>query len=224
MDFPLPKAFNEAVYNELTKRQRGDSLVAYSARKAALFAALEKAGVKPPSNAKGYMSFRDSKLTDDGLNTMARWTKNEFEWDVVLTEMLRLERPEGLSKSAGFTAYLKEDEPTLPAADADAPATTNCWVSSDGRAAVLHVTLDELLRYISEDQLLQDFLDDDVVHASSDALADGMELHEDDIIAIQANYRDVRRRMHDTDLSRGFWRPGAAGTTNRGSPPQYNQR
>ena len=60
---------------------------------------------------------------------------------------------------------------------------------------MLHVTLDELLHYISEDQLRQDFLDDDVVYASSDALADGMELHADDIIAILANYRDVRRRF-----------------------------
>ncbi len=224
LDFPLPKAFNEAVCSDLAKRQRGETLVAYSARNAALFTALEKAGVKLPSNARGYMLLRDSKLTDDGLDTMARWTKNEFELDVVLTEMLRLERPEGISETAGFTAYLKEDEPTLPAADADAPATTNFWISSDGRAAVLHVTLDELLHYISEDQLRQDFLDDDVAYASSDALADGMELHEDDIIAILANYRDVRRRMHDTELSRGFWRPGAAGTTNRGGLPQYQRR
>jgi hypothetical protein len=89
IELSMTKHLEAALYSEQCKRNRGETLLSYTARWRILFRYLDSAGIRLPAEAKGYLLMRDSKAWD----TCTTWTKGSYDYDVIIDCLRMLERP-----------------------------------------------------------------------------------------------------------------------------------
>eukprot|EP00971_Amphidinium_carterae_P077841 1539676-Amphidinium_carterae.1 len=95
------------------KGPKGESFLAYSARKVALLKDLKRAGVDLPSSARGLTLLRDAKLSKTEQESVLFWTKGAYNEEIIIESLRRLERTGGmvsLPPSGGATAVFWNGE------------------------------------------------------------------------------------------------------------------
>eukprot|EP00971_Amphidinium_carterae_P132955 2632854-Amphidinium_carterae.2 len=115
----LPRKFEQAVYAASGQRLRNESLLTYLTRKLALLEALNRAGCQLPSAAQGLIILRDAHLVRAEREAMLLWLRGEYEKDVVVEHLRRLEAGEGFTgnASAHAQAVYYEDGTEYPYPD-----------------------------------------------------------------------------------------------------------
>eukprot|EP00971_Amphidinium_carterae_P350075 6491367-Amphidinium_carterae.1 len=97
----LPAKYELALFASSGQRSKGETFLAYSARKTALLKDLKRAGVDLPSPARGLTLLRDAKLSRAEQESVLFWTKGDFEEALIIDALRRLERPGGLPGNGG---------------------------------------------------------------------------------------------------------------------------
>ena len=70
---PLPKAVENCIFHHTTLRNKTESLLVYTARKAQLFKDMEKAEAPLPDKLKGYLLLRDARLSNEAWRQFSTW-------------------------------------------------------------------------------------------------------------------------------------------------------
>eukprot|EP00971_Amphidinium_carterae_P249185 4946232-Amphidinium_carterae.1 len=98
--------YEAALFAGSGQRAKGESFLAYSARKVALLKDLKRAGVDLPSSARGLTLLRDAKLSKTEQESVLFWTKGEYNEEIIIESLRRLERTGGLASqpSSGSAA------------------------------------------------------------------------------------------------------------------------
>eukprot|EP00971_Amphidinium_carterae_P031066 611384-Amphidinium_carterae.4 len=91
-----PAKFEAALFSQSGQRSKGESLLSYTARKIALLKELKRAGVDLPSPARGLTVLRDARLSKAEQDAVLFWTRGEYDEEVVVDSLRRLERPGGI--------------------------------------------------------------------------------------------------------------------------------
>eukprot|EP00971_Amphidinium_carterae_P348080 6490310-Amphidinium_carterae.1 len=111
----LPAKFEAALFSQSGQRSKGESLLAYTARKLALLKELKRAGVELPSSARGLTVLRDARLSKADQDAVLFWTRGEYDEVAVVDSLRRLERPGGImgqtsAMAAGAGAVFWNDD------------------------------------------------------------------------------------------------------------------
>ena len=108
LETTMPKAFEAAVYGE--GRGARESLGEYIARMDAAFRNLKDEGVDLPSEARGYVLFRQARLSTVQEDQLTTWTEGKFGRDVVIRAMRKLDKVREQGSSAKRASYFDEGE------------------------------------------------------------------------------------------------------------------
>ena len=107
LETTMPKAFEQAVYGEV--RGSKESLSEYIVRMDAAFRNLRDEGVDLPSDARGYVMFRQARLSTVQEDQVTTWTEGRFGRDVVIKALRRLDKVKEQG-GAAKRAYFDEGE------------------------------------------------------------------------------------------------------------------
>ena len=91
----MPRAFESAV------------LLAYTASAQTRLTQLKREGVDLPAEARGYIMFRQAKLTEKAEDMVRTWTEGNFHIDKILRALRKLDKVQGGTK--GQEAYYRDD-------------------------------------------------------------------------------------------------------------------
>ena len=89
----MTKHLETALYSDQCKRMREEKLMSYTSRRQILFRYLDNTGIRLPSDAKGYLLMRDSKISAQAWDTCTTWTNNSCDYDSIVSCLRRLEKP-----------------------------------------------------------------------------------------------------------------------------------
>eukprot|EP00971_Amphidinium_carterae_P064904 1286131-Amphidinium_carterae.1 len=109
----MPQRFEAALFSAAGTRQRQESLLAYTARKATLLRELSNSGLDLPDLAKGLIMLRDAHLGKAELDTIHQWAQGDFAYDKTVTMLRNLDRLPQASTPAYKTVLYDEDEEGL---------------------------------------------------------------------------------------------------------------
>ena len=111
LETTMPKAFEKAVYGEI--RGIRESLSEYIIRMDAAFRELKNEGVDLPSEARGYVMYRQARLSSVQEDQLTTWTEGKFSRDVVIKALRKLdkvrEQPGGAKRATYFDEGGTED-------------------------------------------------------------------------------------------------------------------
>ena len=93
IELSMTKHLEGALYSEDCKRNRGETLMSYTARRQILFHYLDNTGIRVPEDANGYLLLRDCKISTTAWDTITTWTKSSYDYTVIISSLRRLERP-----------------------------------------------------------------------------------------------------------------------------------
>jgi hypothetical protein len=93
IELTMTKHLEATLFSDQRRRPRGETLISYTACRQILFRYLENNGISLPSDAKGYLLMRDSKVSAQAWDTVTTWTRNSYDYEVIIESLRRLERP-----------------------------------------------------------------------------------------------------------------------------------
>ena len=108
LETTMPKAFEAAVYGDC--RGARESLSEYIVRMDAAFKNLKDEGVDLPSEARGYVMFRQARLSSVQEDQLTTWTEGRFSRDVVIKAMRKLDKVREQGGSSKKASYFDEGE------------------------------------------------------------------------------------------------------------------
>ena len=164
------------------------------------------------------MLLRDARLPDKSWDTIETWSKGTYELETIKDSLRKLERPVpgrgGKTHIVGLAGYAEVTDEAGNQAEMyyqgygagvedDSGEVSSIYFMSESLFVVPEEFDDELLA-----QAMNDREKDDILYVSGD-LNDDVQLHEDEAVAILANYGQVREYLHKRQLGRGFVRHGA---------------
>ena len=191
LEVSLPRAFERAIYGN--PRSHKESIQEYVIRCEQAFHALEKEGVALPSQAIGYVLFRQAALTKNQEMKFSAWAQGKYDKATVISCLRKLDKVVMDSKQKGSVAYLQEDETAQePLDDYDE--------SNDGEA------------FVAEDW---DDSEEYIYLAEQDA---ERVFDEAEIQMVLATYQEVRKAIQNRQKSRQFYNQPKGKSKGRGSP------
>eukprot|EP00435_Cladocopium_sp_Y103_P046990 s1741_g13.t1 len=189
LELSLPRAFERAIYGQ--PRSHKESMQEYIIRCERNFVLLEKEGVKIPSQAMGYVIFRQAALTEGQELRFGAWANGKYDKATVISCLRKLDKVVTEAKSKGSVAFMQDDE--------------NDAEEGDPESEVYAADVD-------------DGIDDDYVYLT-DSQAERL-LDETELQVILATYQEVKKAIQLKQKGRQFYKGGGAKGKGRGSPWQ----
>ena len=191
---------------------------------------MKKEGWEVPPVPRGYITLRDARLSDQARDLFEMWTRGDYEYDLVVENLKKLERPvpgiaQGKTRIAGMIGYQNEadegDQQQEQASGADQSHINAIVPAQDATLYEDEITFVPESLYVTPDSFDDDLLEeafphldnDDILYVSGD-LTEDMEFDEEEAVAIFANYKSVRKFLHARAKNRGFFK----------TPVQKNQK
>ena len=187
----MPRAFERAIYGP--SRSHKESIQEYVIRSEQAFHALEKEGVTLPSEALGYVMFRQAALTENQEMKFSAWAQGKYDKPTVISCLRKLDKVVMESKSKGSVAYLQEEE-----------NGQDTWENQSG--------FDEGEAYVTEDW---DDSEEYIYLAEHDA---ERIFDEAEIQMVLATYQEVRKAIQNRQKGRQFYNQPKGQSKGRGSP------
>ena len=89
----LPRTMERAIFAPQSRRQRGETLIQYIAKKRSLFSEMKRVGLDMPAQALGYLLLRDAQLSEAQSHTAETWLSGSYDVQQVAACLRKLERP-----------------------------------------------------------------------------------------------------------------------------------
>ena len=196
----LPLKLEAALYSQGCRRQAGESLVSFTAKKLALFKELERAGCSLPDVCKGLILCRDASLPKADVDAVHYWLKGDYQLSAVLEAVRRLDRPmtSGSQVSSGPKVYALEEEGVEEAG----------WDIENEYGQPWSQPWSETTEAWQEEEGLSEFLGD---------IDEETPLEEETVQTVMAVYPAVREALKRDLLTRGF-APPLAQNKGKGKP------
>ena len=191
LEVSMPRAFERAIYGP--SRSHKESIQEYVIRSEQAFHALEKEGVTLPSEALGYVMFRQAALTENQEMKFSAWAQGKYDKPTVISCLRKLDKVVMESKSKGSVAYLQEEE-----------NGQDTWENQSG--------FDEGKTYVTEDW---DDSEEYIYLAEHDA---ERVFDEAEIQMVLATYQEVRKAIQNRQKGRQFYNQPKGQSKGRGSP------
>jgi hypothetical protein len=193
----LPKAMERALFDDKGTRQRDESMFQYTSKKRTLLNELAKADCELPSRAKGYLTLRGAKLNDRAWVMMETWLRGNYDFDEVVDNLKKLERPApGRGGATHLCVFSEVQEHAYPGADVYHVDSVGAAAGYSSGASLIFMT--ESLFLIPEcfdendDELMDElakYIDDpDILFVAGD-IGDDFQFEEDEAVSILANLR-----------------------------------
>eukprot|EP00971_Amphidinium_carterae_P098496 1947929-Amphidinium_carterae.2 len=181
----LPRRIEECIFGPSAARQRGETLLQYSARKLQLWRELDNAGCTIPDAAKAYITFKHANMSEKQQEALVQAVNGNWTVDEVVSRLRQAERP-GILTASGAGKHFQESEQD----------TAECWCQTEeqdqeGSALVSPYVVPEadLQYWMSINATAQQ--NDDSMLIPWD-YATGV-VEEDDAVAVFATFAAVRR-------------------------------
>ncbi len=198
----LPKAMEQAIFDDKGNRHGGESMLQYTSKKRTLLKKLDKAECLLPSTAKGYLLLRGAKLSDRAWDMVETWLQGSYEENDVIDALKKLERPIPGRGGATHLCGFVDGDPAMHTGNNDAgifygDSGSAPSGSSNGASLVFMTESLFLIPECFDDEDVMDevsrYIDDpDVIFVAGD-LAEDLEFLEDEAVSIFANYGQVIR-------------------------------
>eukprot|EP00971_Amphidinium_carterae_P104123 2062130-Amphidinium_carterae.2 len=106
----MPQRFEAALFSVAGTRQRQESLLACTARKATLLRELGHSGLELPDLATGLIMLRDAHLSKSEQDAIHQWAQGDFAYDKTVTVLRNLDRlPQAAAPTSKSILYDEED-------------------------------------------------------------------------------------------------------------------
>ena len=190
----MAKSTESALFDSKGKRQKGETFLQYCSRKNVLLKEFEKHF--DMKQFKGYILYRHAHLSEKALDQILTWMKGDYDYDTMLTNLKKFDRPAATDQFAGFAGHSLEDH------------STNWEEEQDDGTYFMHQSLFLVVESFEEDQvdeLLRTVDDPEILWVAGDLPEDTI-LEEEEAVAILANYSQVRNHINKSKLGRGFFK------------------
>ena len=103
--------FEKVIYDKDSHRKKGETMSLYLQRKHLAWQKLTKAKIELPEELLGYMTLRDAHLSDRAWDAFSIWTKNQIDYDTIVENLRKLDRPT-MGKPGHTTTLFQAEEET----------------------------------------------------------------------------------------------------------------